>query len=199
MRIGIIGKGHVGSALAQGLTKAGHEIRFGHRDPNESVQEAVKWGEVIILAVPYGSVEETVREIGSEADAKVVIDVTNPLGPNRELTVGFETSGSEDLQRMLPRSLIVKAFNTVFAQTMSKGRVGRQRLTTLVGSDNTTAKDTAIRLATDIGFDAVYVGPLRFARYVEPMAALVIGLGYGQNLETNIGFKLVRTAPKGKL
>lgn len=199
MRIGIIGKGHVGSALAQGLTKAGHEIRFGHRDPNESVQEAAKWGEVIILAVPYGSVEETVREIGSEADAKVVIDVTNPLGPNRELAVGFETSGSEDLQRMLPRSLIVKAFNTVFAQTMSKGRVGRQRLTTLVGSDNTTAKDTAIRLATDIGFDAVYVGPLRFARYVEPMAALVIGLGYGQNLETNIGFKLVRTAPKGKL
>jgi predicted dinucleotide-binding enzyme len=103
------------------------------------------------------------------------------------------------MQRMLPNSLIVKAFNTVFAQTMSTGRVGRQRLTTLVASDDTTAKGTAMRLATDIGFDAVYVDPVRFARYIEPMAALVNGLGYGQNLGTNIGFKLVRTAPEGKL
>jgi len=49
MKIAVIGKGNVGTALAAGLQRAGHEIRFGHRDPKGSVQDAAKWGEVILL------------------------------------------------------------------------------------------------------------------------------------------------------
>jgi predicted dinucleotide-binding enzyme len=53
LKIAIIGKGNVGTALSKGLGRAGHEIKFGHRDPKEPVSEAAKWGEVIILAVPH--------------------------------------------------------------------------------------------------------------------------------------------------
>ena len=64
MKIAIIGKGHVGNALAKGLTKAGHEIKFGHRDPKEPVKAAASWGEVIILAVPYGEAKNAAAAIG---------------------------------------------------------------------------------------------------------------------------------------
>ena len=81
MKVAIIGKGRVGTALATGLKRAGHEIVFGHRDPKEPVRDAAKWGEVIILAVPFSAVEQVAKEIGSLADGKSVVDVTNVLGP----------------------------------------------------------------------------------------------------------------------
>lgn len=63
MRIAIIGKGYVGTALASGLTCADHEIRFGYRDAKEPVKDAAKWGEAIILAVPFDSVKDAVRAL----------------------------------------------------------------------------------------------------------------------------------------
>ena len=92
MKIAIIGKGNVGTALAKGLGRAGHEVKHGHRDPKETVAEAAKWGEVIILAVPYESVVDAARNVGSAADGKVLPDVTNAIGDNMNLAVGFSTS-----------------------------------------------------------------------------------------------------------
>ena len=106
----------MGTALASGLSRKGHEIRFGHRDPKEPVSDAAKWGEVIILAVPYITVAEIAKTIGSDADGKPLIDVTNALNQNGELAVGFTTSAAEELQKKLPKAHVVKAFNTVFAQ-----------------------------------------------------------------------------------
>ena len=80
MKIAIIGKGNVGTALSKGLSKAGHEIKFGHRDPKEPVAEAAKWGEVIILAIPHENVNDAIKEIHPQADGKIVIDVTNAVG-----------------------------------------------------------------------------------------------------------------------
>ena len=53
MKIGIIGKGNVGTAIGSGLTRKGHQVKYGHRDPKEPVAEAAKWGEVLIFAVPH--------------------------------------------------------------------------------------------------------------------------------------------------
>jgi predicted dinucleotide-binding enzyme len=68
LKIGIIGKGHVGTAIGEGLTRRGHQVKHGHRDPKEPVAEAAKWGEVIILAVPYENVTDATKAIGSTAD-----------------------------------------------------------------------------------------------------------------------------------
>jgi predicted dinucleotide-binding enzyme len=192
MRIGIIGKGHVGTALAAGLSRKGHEIRFGHRDPKEPVAAAAKWGEVIILAVPYESVEDAAKAIGSAADGKTVIDVTNVLDSNGELAIGFTTSGAEQLQKTLPKAHVVKAFNTVFAQNQSAGTVDSEQLTLFVAGDNKKAKRTVMQLGRDIGFEPVDAGPLKSARYLEPMGMLMINLGLTLGMGTGIGFKLVK-------
>ena len=63
MKIAIIGKGNVGTALAKGLSRNGHEIKFGHRDPKEPVADAAKWGEVIFLAVPHNAATDASKEV----------------------------------------------------------------------------------------------------------------------------------------
>src|SRR3990170_2938760 len=192
MKIGIIGKGNVGNAIATGLSRAGHEIKFGHRDPKEPVAEAAKWGDVIILAVPHSAAADTTKAVGSAADGKTVIDVSNALTENMELAIGFTTSAAEEIQRMLPKAHVVKAFNTVFAQNQSIGKVGNEQLTLFVAGDDAKAKQTVMRLGKDIGFEPVDGGPLKAARYLEPMGLFMISLGYVLGMGTKIGFKLVK-------
>jgi predicted dinucleotide-binding enzyme len=192
MKIGIIGKGNVGTAIATGLTRKGHEVKFGHRDPKEPVSEAAKWGEVIILAVPHDAAADTAKELGSAADGKTVIDVSNALTENMELAIGFTTSAAEELQKKQPKAHVVKAFNTVFAQNQSVGRIGNEKLTLFVAGDDAKAKQTVMQLGADIGFDPVDAGKLKAARYLEPMGMLMISLGYGLGMGTKIGYKLVK-------
>jgi predicted dinucleotide-binding enzyme len=191
LKIGIIGKGNVGSAIAKGLSGK-HEIKFGHRDPKEPVADAARWSEVLIFAVPHDAVADVAKTVGSAADGKVVIDVTNVLTPNMELAVGFTTSGAEELQKKLPKARVVKAFNTVFAQNQSKGKIGNERLTLFVAGDDAEAKQTVMRLGRDIGFDPVDCGGLKAARYLEPIGVLMISLGFALGMGTSIGFKLVK-------
>ena len=192
MKVAIIGKGQVGSAVAKGLTSKGHEVKFGHRDPKEPVLEAAQWGEIVFVAVPYDAVAQTAKELGSAADGKPVVDVTNAIGPKGELAVGFSTSGAEKLQKMLPNAFVVKALNTVFAANQSTGQIGMEQLTLFVAGDQAKAKKTVMQLGRDIGFDPIDAGPLKNARYLEPMAMLIINLGYELGMGTNIGYKLVK-------
>ena len=192
MKVAIIGKGQVGSAVAKGLTSKGHEVKFGHRDPKEPVLEAAKWGEIVFIAVPYDAVAQTAKELGSAADGKPVVDVTNAIGPKGELAVGFSTSGAEKLQKMLPNAFVVKALNTVFAANQSTGQIGDEQLTLFVAGDQAKAKKTVMQLGRDIGFEPIDAGPLKNARYLEPMAMLIINLGYELGMGTNIGYKLVK-------
>jgi predicted dinucleotide-binding enzyme len=192
MKIAIVGKGHVGTSLGKGMERAGHQVRYGHRDPEETVQAAVNWGELIIMAVPYGEVKNTVKEIGSGADGKVLIDVTNPLDPNMDLAIGFSTSNAEEVQKMLPKARVIKAFNTVFAPNQSIGRVGQSQLTAFIAGDNADAKNTVLKITAAMGYDPVDVGPLKCARYLEPMGILIIGMAFKLGMGTNIGYKLVK-------
>lgn len=192
MKVALIGKGHVGSAIAKGLTSKGHEVKFGHRNPKEPVFEAAKWGEIIFLAVPFDSISEAVKKIGSAADGKPVVDVTNVIDQEGDLAIGFSTSGAEELQKKMPKAFVVKAFNTVFASNQSNGRISNEQLTLFVAGDQAKAKDVVMRLGRDIGFEPVDAGPLKNARYLEPMAMLIIDLGYGLGMGTNIGYRLVK-------
>ncbi len=192
MKIALIGKGNVGTALSTGWRRAGHDIRFGHRDPKEPVREAAEWGEVVVLAVPFLAVPDVTAEIGSAADGKVVIDVTNAVGSGMELAIGFSTSSAEEIQKALPEARVVKAFNTVFAQNQSTARIGAEQLSAFVAGDDEAAKRAVMQLAADIGFDPIDVGTLKSARYLEPMGMLLISLGYGLKMGTNIGLKLIK-------
>ena len=189
-RIGIIGEGNVGSALARGLERAGHEVRAVGKDPG-AIRDTAGWGEVVIFAVPFGALDNVVKTAGEVVQGKTVVDVTNALDGKMNLALGFTTSGAEELQKKLPRSRVVKAFHTVFAQHMDTGKLGDQRLTTFVASDDASAKTTVLGLARDIGFDAIDAGSLKNARLLEPFAYFNIQLGYALGMGTQIGFKLL--------
>lgn len=204
MKIGIIGTGNVAQALAKGFVKSKHEVTFGSREPTknspvagtkvQSQRDAVRSGEVVVLAIYYPVLQEVVSSIGPlEFSGKTLIDVTNVMGQNGEWTIGFTTSAAEEIAKMLPEAHVVKAFNTHFAKTMSTGKIGNEQLTLLVAGDDSKAKDTAMRLGTEIGFDSIDAGPLRCARYLEPLGLLNISLGYTQKMGTDIGFRLARS------
>jgi predicted dinucleotide-binding enzyme len=135
-----------------------------------------------------------IKDFGLSHFSARVIDVTNAIGANMELAIGFTTSAAEKLQKLLPKAHVVKAFNTVFAQNQDAGKVGKEQLSAFIAGDDLKAKKTIMQLAKDIGFDPARVdsGPLKIARYIEPMAMLNITLGYGQKIGTKIGFKLIK-------
>jgi predicted dinucleotide-binding enzyme len=192
MKIAIIGKGNVGTALYNGLSKAGHQIKFGHRDPKENVLDAAKWGELIILAVPHENAGNAIEKIKPYATGKIVIDVMNAIGPGMNMGISCTTSTAEQTQKKLPQSYVVKAFNTVFAPNQSTARVGNEQLTAFIAGDKSEAKQTVAQLTKDIGFDPVDCGPLKAARNLEAMANLIINLAYKHGMGNKMGYKLVK-------
>ncbi len=191
-KIAIIGKGNVGQALAEGLKRAGNEVRFGSKDPKESPHDVSAWADVVILAIPWSAHSDIAKAVGSVLDGKTVVDVSNVLTPSYELALGFTTSGAEELQKLIPRAKVVKAFNTIFAKNMSTGKVLGERLTVLVAGNDAASKDIVRKLAEGIGFDSVDAGPLKSARYLEPLGMLNITLGFGLKMGPDIGFRLVK-------
>lgn len=202
MRVGIIGTGRVGQAIGRGLSNTGHEVRLGSRNPaNVTVpdgltampqREVAAWADVVVLAVPFSAVANTIGAVGGSLDGKVLVDATNVLSPSRDLALGFTTSGAEELAKLVPSARVVKAFNTVFARNMSTGKVAGEPLALFVAGDDAAAKASVLQLGRDIGFDPVDAGPLRMARYLEPMGALSISLAFNQKLGPGIGYRLLR-------
>lgn len=190
MIISILGDGNVGSALARGLEKAGHDVlTCGHDAERE--QQLAEAGDVIILAVPFGAVAEVASTIASRVNGKTVVDVTNAVTPDMKLAVGFTTSGAEELQKKLPEAHVVKAFNTDFASTMDSGEAKGEQVAAFVASDDDRAKEIVLEIAEDIGFDPIDAGPLENARLLEPLAMLNIQLGYKLGLGEDSGIKVV--------
>ena len=190
MNIAIIGKGNVGSAIEAGLSGKGHDVRTVGRDP-QAVRSAAEQAELVILAVPFGEIDNLVGELGDTVSGKTVVDATNALTPEYDLAIGFETSGAEELQKKLPGSKIVKAFNTAFASAMSSGRINGQQLAGLVAANDVDAKSKVLGLLEEIGFDPIDAGPLASARLLEPLGVLNIKLGFVQGYGPNSGFQLV--------
>ena len=91
----------------------------------------------------------------------------------------------------MPRSKVVKAFNTVFAKHMETARLGDERLTAFVAGDDAAAKKVVLALARDIGLDPVDAGPLKNAHLLEPIGYLNIQFGFVHKMATQIGLKLI--------
>ena len=193
MKIGIIGTGNVGKAMGEGLRAKGYEVAYGSRNPQSanmppgvrvtSQAEAAKDSDVIVMAVPYLALKETIHAAGRDNFRdKVVVDVTNVMGKNGEWDIGFKTSGAEELSKELKHAKVVKAFNTVFAQHMADGTAKGEKLDLLIASDHEDAKAAVKELGEKLGFDVIDAGPLEAARLLEALGMLNIHLGYKQKL-----------------
>jgi predicted dinucleotide-binding enzyme len=152
-----------------------------------SVREAAARADVVVLAVPYAQAANAIREAGGLAD-KIVVDITNPpTADYMGLTIGHTTSAAEEIQKLVPRAKVVKAFNTVFAQVLAAGsRIGGKPVSVFIAGDDEAATKAVGDIVARAGFEAVQVGALKFARYLEPLGGLNIVLGYGRGFGTAI-------------
>jgi 8-hydroxy-5-deazaflavin:NADPH oxidoreductase len=201
MKIGIMGAGNMGSAFANRLASADHEVAISARELDEARKVASQVGhrvrsvpreeladgtDLLILATPYGASVDALRAV-LNTDGKTVVDISNPLnGDMSGLTVGHTTSAAEEIQRAVPGVKIVKAFNTVFSAVLGSHPGGDSKVQVFYAGDDTGAKDTVRRLIESIGFEPVDGGPLANARYLEPLGMLNIWLGYVGGRGTNI-------------
>jgi predicted dinucleotide-binding enzyme len=210
MDITVIGAGNMGSAFVKQLTAAGHQVRVTARDADKAQRVAAahagavavashgaaEGADAVILATGHADAVQALRSVGPLADV-VVVDITNPLTPDyMGLTLGHVTSAAEEIAKAVPGALVVKAFNTVFAQVLADGPDfgGGQTVSVYLASDSDAAKQTARRIAESIGFGVVDAGGLKNARYLEPLAGLNIYLGYGAGLGTGIAPAWIRKA-----
>ena len=182
MRIGIIGSGRQGGAVGLQLAKAGHQILFSSRNPDNlkdlvakagpgaragTPAEAAKFGDVILIAVPYGELPNVGRDHGALLKGKVVIDCGNPRadrdGPMAKdaLSKGTGIASAE----YLPGARLVRAFNALsFVQVEREAHRAGEKLGIPVAGDDKAAVDIVARLVQDAGFDPVIVGGLARAR-----------------------------------
>ena len=209
MKIGIIGAGQVGGALARGWVAGGHEIRFGVRNPAKpelrellrelgpraaagTVAEAAADAEVLVLSTPWNGTREAIESAGNLA-WRIVVDCTNPLKADLSgLSVGFETSGAELVAQWALGARVVKCFNTTGAENMVQTRFGADRAVMFLAGDDEPAKATVTALGEALGFEMVDAGGLEVARLLEPMAMLWVHLAFRRGLGRGFAFKLLR-------
>jgi predicted dinucleotide-binding enzyme len=182
LKIGIIGGGHIGSTVGTLWVKAGHPVMFSSRHPEEleplvqglgalakggTVADAIAFGDVVFIAVPYKAYPQIGQDYGSKLAGKVVLDAGNAtaardgeiLNEVREEGIGITSA------KYLPGARIVRAFNTLGYQTLAKeaNRAGDRMAIPLAGDDK-DALTVASTLVHDAGFDPVVVGPLARAK-----------------------------------
>lgn len=210
MKIAIIGAGNVGGTLGRLWAGKGHAIAFGVPDSSSpkvvtlvqsiggraratSVAKAAAFGEIVALAVPWTAAEQAVGSAG-DLTGKTLIDCTNPLTADLSgLTVGTEDSAGERVARWARGAKVVKAFNTIGAQNFENPCFGGLNANMFLAGDDDAAKSIVSRLAAELGFDVIDTGPLKAARWLEPLGMLWIHLAFAQKWGPNgHAFKLIR-------
>lgn len=178
MKIGFIGSGNIGGAIGELLAKAGHEVFFSSRNPDNlkplvarvgpraragTPREAIAFGDVVFLGVPFSSMPQIGQDYAAALKGKIVLDAGNPNvrrdGPVAEAAVakgaGLATAA------LLPGARIVRAFNQLNNKVfLSEAHRAGERLAVPIAGDDKEAMAVAARLVTDAGFEPVVVGPL---------------------------------------
>ena len=189
LKIGMIGSGREGSALGKLFAKAGHPVMFSSRHPETlkdlaaaagplaqtgTVEQAIAFGDVIVLGVPYTAVEQIGKDHGPALAKKVlVIDVSNPI-PRRDgedFVKSVNAQGGAGLvtAKWLPGSHIVRAFNAIGSGRLAEIAVRPgEKVGVPIAGDDPKAIATAEALIREIGFEPVLVGDSAMGKHLVP-------------------------------
>jgi len=209
--VAVIGAGTIGSTLARHFAAGGQDILLTSRDVETAaklaasldghaeavtVDEAVGRADVLVVAVWLPDFREFIAQYGGQLASKVIVDPSNPVGPDGaggyRKVIGEQESSGQILAGLLPAGArLVKAFNTQGAESLTNPVYNGVRATNFFCGDDVAAKRVVQGLVEDVGFEAVDVGPLRNARFLEPLTLLWVSAT--QALGTReIAFKLLR-------
>jgi NADPH-dependent F420 reductase len=211
MNVTIVGTGNMGRGIATRLAAGGHAVTFVSRDPAtaEGVAAEIRkakptatvkvaatadglQNDVIVLAVPFSVARDFAAANSAALAGKTVVDITNPLNGSYDgLVTEGGSSAAEELAALLPKSKVVKAFNTTFAGTLVAGTVDGHALDVFVASNDDAAKATVLRLVGDGGLRGIDAGKLERARQLEGLALLGITLQGPLGLGFQSAWKLV--------
>lgn len=186
--ISIIGGGGMATAIAGRTIKAGHTVEVMVRDQSKAQAFADKLGagatigtygaapkgDIVILAVPYGSAASVVADFGVTLVGKVIIDITNPFAPDLSgLATRNGSSGAQETAKGLPAGAhVVKAFNTLFGHVLARGG----RLDAFFAGDDAEAKARVSGFLDSLGLRPLDVGSLQMAQTLESLGLLMISL-----------------------
>jgi predicted dinucleotide-binding enzyme len=199
MKITVLGSGNMASGFVKQLSKAGHSVQICARNVAKAGELAIanngklidaekaSQADIIILATPYKEAVDVLKNIRPLTD-NVIVDITNPLNEDfMTLSVGHTTSAAEEIAKAFPEARVVKAFNTVFAQRLGAGPdLAGSKIPVFIASDDALAKRNVTVMAESMGFISIDAGPLKNARYLEPLGGLNIYFGYVAGLGTAI-------------
>lgn len=179
-RIGIIGCGNMGLALARRLLAFGHTVVLGSRRPERhrhnatsveiiSIEECIHLSSILFIAIHadhYDSILKSLLSKNSSVfDRKIVIELSNQTTNDGKFS-SLVLSNAERLQFDMPNAFIVKGFNTISSYAMENTIAGEPRCV-YVASNSSIARERVMSLAREIGFESHSVGPLRAARSLE--------------------------------
>ena len=147
-------------------------------------------GELVVLAIPYGAIDDVLGRYDGQLDGKTVVDITNPVDFSTFTPLDVEAgSAAQEIAEKVPAARIVKAFNTTFAGTLVEGEVAGERLDVLIASDDERAKGSVKQLVESGGLRAVDAGPLARAHELEAVGYLhmslqeSLGTGFGSTVK----------------
>jgi len=189
LSVSTIGAGRMGGALGAVFVKAGHRVMFSSRHPDTlkglvdelgplarvgTVAEAVEFGDVVMVVVPYTAMEQIGKDYGNALAKKVlVIDVSNPIArrDGAEIVKWVDDQGGAGLAtaKFLPGAHIVRAFNAIGSAKLSADARRQGELVGVpIAGDDPRAIDIASSLIREIGFDPVVIGGLAMGKYLVP-------------------------------
>lgn len=207
VRIGIIGTGKIGAALAELWVRSGHEVMISSRHPEElaalaarlgpkahvgTPAQAAAYGPVVMLAVPYKATPQVGHDYAKEMAGKVVLDAGNPY-PDRDgaMADAARIKGAGPSSRdFLPGVRLVRAFNAIIAGNLltESNRPG-ERYAIPLASDDPAALKQAAALVRDAGFDPVVVGNLSTAHLFDVGSAVYVKLMTAKQLRDALGLR----------
>ncbi|MEX3900222.1 NADPH-dependent F420 reductase [Paraburkholderia sp. BR10954] len=213
MKVGVLGSGDVGRALAAGFLKHGHEPMLGTRTPGKNdvqewarnhagartgtFDEAARFGDIVVLAV-LGRIAGNVIELAGADNlaGKTLIDATNPLADEPPVngvlkyTTGPNESVGEQIQAQIPRTHVVKAFNSVGNALMVDPQFPQGTPTMFLCGNDEQAKERVAAIIREFGWEPYDCGSIVSARALEPLCMLWCLPGFLRN-EWRHAFKLL--------
>jgi predicted dinucleotide-binding enzyme len=209
MNIGIIGSGNMGASMGKVWAAKGHVVLFSFsKDPEKlrtvaaaagpkartgTPAEAVAFGDVVLLAVPWAAVTAALKKAGP-IKGKTLFSCVNCLKPDFSgLEVGTTTSAAEEIAKLVPDATVVEALPPM-AQILASDsrRLAGQQISTFCCGNDATAKSTVAALLRDLDLEPIDAGRLTSARFIEPAGMLTVQLAYGMGLGPHVGMKLLR-------
>jgi predicted dinucleotide-binding enzyme len=195
MKIGMLGSGNVGQALAKGLVAEGHAVYLATRQPDGAkgtrlkadipgatvcdFETAAKEAELAVLCTPWAAAADALKlaDAQNSLSGKVLIDPNNAVkqrnGSGVELVLGFDASAGETVQSWLPNARVVKCWNIIGADSFYKPQFSATPTMFLCG-DDAKAKKRVSDLVQSFGWEPLDAGGIEAARQLEPMAVLWI-------------------------